>query len=53
MDPTKDVAMRFSIPQNADFNLQNSGTWQTLQDGSKLWRLKNCIKRCIFNTTYL
>jgi lysyl endopeptidase len=44
MDPTKDLATRFSVPQKVSFNLKNSGTWQTLQDGSKIWRLKVSTK---------
>jgi lysyl endopeptidase len=39
MDPTKDVATRFSVPQKVSINLRNSGEWQTLADGSRLWRL--------------
>jgi len=32
--------MRFAVPQKVNINLKNSGTWQTLSDGSRIWRLK-------------
>ena len=30
---------RFAYPINANFNINNSGYWKTLEDGSKLWTL--------------
>ena len=33
-------APRFAAPLNVDYNLENSGQWTELEDGSLLWRLK-------------
>lgn len=38
-DVNKSQPWRFGYKYNTDFTLQNSGTWETLSDGSKLWRL--------------
>ncbi len=35
----KDVPYRFGAPFDVSYDLNNSGTWETLDDGSKLWRL--------------
>jgi len=32
--------LRFAYPVKVHYTLANSGVWQTLKDGSKLWRLK-------------
>lgn len=34
------VAQRFGYGFDVNYNLDNSGSWQTLQDGSKIWKLK-------------
>lgn len=31
---------RFAEPREVDYRLTNSGTWETLPDGSRLWRLR-------------
>jgi hypothetical protein len=31
---------RFGYPFEVNYNMENSGTWETLPDGSRLWRLK-------------
>lgn len=36
----KDVPFRFGAPIDVDYDLNNSGTWETLGDGTRLWRLK-------------
>ena len=36
----KDVPYRFGYCFDVSYNLQNSGTWEKLSDGGKLWRLK-------------
>ncbi len=36
----KDVPLRFGYPFDVDYTLDNSGTWETLPDGARLWRLK-------------
>ncbi len=36
----KDVPYRFGAPIDVHYDLNNSGTWETLADGTKLWRLK-------------
>src|SRR3990172_7929936 len=35
----KDVPYRFGAPIDVHYDLNSSGTWETLADGSKLWRL--------------
>ena len=34
------VPMRFGYPFDVNYNLMNSGSWETLDDGGRLWRLK-------------
>lgn len=34
-----DMPLRYAKLLDADFNLNNSGTWETLSDGSRVWRL--------------
>lgn len=34
------VPYRFGKPHDVSFNLQNSGTWETLENGDRLWRLR-------------
>ena len=36
----KPVAPRFAKNIPVDYTLNNSGTWETLEDGSRLWRLR-------------
>lgn len=36
----QNVPYRFAIPFKANYTLQNSGLWQTLSDGARLWRLQ-------------
>ena len=31
---------RFAVPIDVNYNLQNSGTWTLLDDGSRVWQLK-------------
>ncbi|NVK65383.1 MAG: trypsin-like peptidase domain-containing protein [Flavobacteriales bacterium] len=38
-DQNKSQPWRFGYKYDTDFTLENSGTWETLSDGSKLWRL--------------
>jgi hypothetical protein len=32
--------VRYAYPVNVNYTLENSGVWQELNDGSKIWRLK-------------
>lgn len=34
------VPYRFAIPLKANYNLQNSGAWESLPNGDRIWRLK-------------
>lgn len=34
-----DVPFRFGYPHDVDYGLDNSGLWETLDDGGKVWRL--------------
>lgn len=36
----KDEPFRFGAPFDVQLNMENSGTWETLSDGSRMWRLK-------------
>ncbi|MCB2230797.1 trypsin-like peptidase domain-containing protein [bacterium] len=36
----KDVPQRFGWPFEVDFTLTNSGTWDTLSNGDRVWRLR-------------
>jgi lysyl endopeptidase len=36
----KDQPPRFAVPVDVHFTLENSGTWQTLADSSRIWRLR-------------
>ncbi|NQU67816.1 MAG: trypsin-like peptidase domain-containing protein [Candidatus Marinimicrobia bacterium] len=36
----KDEPYRFGYPQPVDLSLENSGTWEDLSDGGRLWRLQ-------------
>ena len=38
-DENKSQPWRFGYKYETNFSLENSGTWETLADGSKLWRL--------------
>lgn len=35
-----DIPWRFGKDMAVDFNLNNSGTWETLQNGDRIWRLE-------------
>lgn len=52
------IPFRYGLAINTDLNLNNSGTWETLSDGSRIWRLR--IKsedavslNLIFNNFYM
>jgi hypothetical protein len=36
----KNIPYRFGYPMEVNFNLDNSGTWETLPNGDRVWRLK-------------
>ncbi len=36
----KDIPYRFGYPFDVDYNLENSGQWETLPNGDKIWRLR-------------
>ena len=39
-DQKPNIPWRFGIAREVDFGLDNSGTWDTLPDGSRIWRLE-------------
>lgn len=39
-EEAKDVPFRFGYPYEVAYDMTNSGTWETLTDGSRLWRLR-------------
>lgn len=39
-DQHKDIPWRFGIEQNVSLNLNNSGIWETLPNGDRVWRLE-------------
>ena len=36
---SKDDPLRFGYPFYVEYNLENSGSWETTEDGGKIWRL--------------
>lgn len=40
LEQRKGLPFRFGFPHEVNLSLTNSGTWDNLPDGSKLWRLK-------------
>ena len=44
---TMDMPWRFAYPMEVSFNLTNSGRWEKLPDGSRIWRLKVTCKGAI------
>ncbi|MBL8745440.1 MAG: proprotein convertase P-domain-containing protein [Phycisphaerae bacterium] len=34
------LPLRFAIPVRVNYTVENSGTWETLKDGTRLWRLR-------------
>ncbi len=52
-DEQNGVPPRFGFPHKVDFNLTNSGTWVTLPDGSRIWRLSiRCLEALSINLLY-
>ncbi|MFZ5980768.1 MAG: trypsin-like serine peptidase [Candidatus Zixiibacteriota bacterium] len=52
-DAGKDIPFRFGYGFEVNYNLDNSGTWEDLSDGSRLWRLKiNCPDAYSINLVY-
>jgi len=39
-DQTKGVPYRFGYPFEVEYDMTNSGTWEPLPDGGRIWRLK-------------
>jgi len=39
-EQSKDVPFRFGEPIDVDYTLNNSGLWEELPDGSRIWRLR-------------
>ncbi len=39
-DAPRPGPVRFAVPIEVTYDLENSGTWETLGDGSRLWRLR-------------
>jgi len=39
-DQHKDIPWRFGVEQNVQLNLNNSGVWETLNNGDRVWRLE-------------
>ncbi|MDR3134384.1 MAG: serine protease [Prevotellaceae bacterium] len=44
--------VRYAYPTNVNYTLDNSGVWQTLEDGSKIWRLKVKLPGALSTNTY-
>ena len=40
LEQDKGIPFRFGVPFDVNYNLDNSGQWETLSDGSKIWRLQ-------------
>jgi hypothetical protein len=44
--------VRYAYPTNVNYTLKNSGVWQTLEDSSKIWRLKVKLPGALSTNTY-
>jgi len=44
--------IRYAYPIRVNYTLENSGVWQQLDDGSKIWRLKINIPGALSTNTY-
>ncbi|MFH1372919.1 MAG: PKD domain-containing protein [bacterium] len=40
IEQSKGLPYRFGVPFEVDYDLQSHGTWETLDDGGRLWRLR-------------
>jgi len=40
IESAKGIPLRFGAPFEVDYNMNNSGTWETLGDSSRIWRLR-------------
>jgi hypothetical protein len=45
-------AVRYACPVNVNYTLENSGEWQTVDDGGKIWRLKVQLPEALSTNTY-
>ncbi|NUN10194.1 MAG: T9SS type A sorting domain-containing protein [Ignavibacteriaceae bacterium] len=53
IEQEKGIPFRFGYPFEVSYSMLNSGTWTTLNDGSKLWRLRiQCKGASSINFTY-
>ena len=52
-DEANGIPPRFGYPHNVNFNLDNSGEWTVLSDGSRIWRLAlHCPDALSINLLY-
>ncbi|MDR2065031.1 MAG: serine protease [Prevotellaceae bacterium] len=49
---SKPGAVRYAYPVNVNYTLENSGLWQTMEDSSKIWRLKVKLPEALSTNTY-
>ncbi len=53
IESQKGIPFRFGFPFEVGYSMTNSGTWTTLSDGSKVWRLRIvCAGASSINLTY-
>jgi hypothetical protein len=52
VNDAKPGPLRYAFAVPVDYTLENSGTWQKLQDGGKLWRLKVSMSGALSTNTY-
>lgn len=53
IEQEKGIPFRFGYPFEVNYSMLNSGTWTTLSDGSKIWRLRIvCEGASSINLTY-
>ena len=48
----KQGPLRYAYPVGVNYTLENSGVWQQLDDGSKIWRLKVNVPGALSTNTY-
>ena len=48
----KDNPIRYAYAISVNYNISNSGNWTTLQDGSKIWRLKVKLVKALSSNAF-
>jgi hypothetical protein len=52
INDTQPGPVRYAYPRPVNYTLEDSGVWQELEDGSKIWRLKVRLPGALSTNTY-